>query len=176
MEKRSSSIITPLIVLAIGVIMICLFKGNFIEWLIEGVGVVIILLAVYNIITVFTRRNEATVGSRSGMLVASVLTGALGIWVICQPLFFEKLMVFVFAFALLVASVGDIAFMRAFARPAKVPWFFFIVPVLVIIAAIIMVVTPVRTINTTVVLITGICLAASGLNRLVNALMPAKKA
>lgn len=166
MDKKTSSLVSPLLILALGVMMICLFNGNFIEWIIEAIGLVMILVGVYNILAVSARRN--TEGTNAPVIVTGVIAAALGLWIMVQPLFFEKFMVFVFAVALLVVAVNDIITMVRLARPGKLLGYFYIVPVLMIIAALVLVLTPVRAINSTVVLITGICLTASGVNRLVD--------
>lgn len=166
MESKTSSLVTPLIILALGVVMICLFNGNFIQWIIEAIGIVLIVLGVYNILATYARRR--TEGNNTPVVVAGLIAAALGLWIVLQPLFFEKFMVFIFALALVVVAINDIVFMVQFARPAKLPFFFYIVPVLMVAAAVVLVVTPVRLINSTVVLVTGICLAAGGLNRLVD--------
>ena len=168
MEKKTSTLVTPLLILALGVMMICLFRGNFIEWIIEAIGIVMILLGVYNILVVMDRKKEE--GSNTPVIVAGVIAAALGLWIVVQPLFFEKFMVFVFAIAVAAVAVNDIITMVQLAKPGKAPGYFYVVPVLMIIAALVLVLTPVRTINSTVVLITGICLTASGINRLTDAL------
>lgn len=166
MDNKTSSLVSPLLVLALGVLMICLFNGNFIEWIIEAIGIVMIIVGVYNILAVMARKNEQ--GSNAPVIVASVIAAALGLWIVIQPLFFEKFMVFVFALALVAVAINDMVFMVQYARPARLPFYFYIVPALMIIAAVVLVVTPMRFINSTVVLITGICLTASGINRLVD--------
>lgn len=166
MDNKTSSLVSPLLVLALGVLMICLFNGNFIEWIIEAIGIVMIIVGVYNILAVMARKKEQ--GGNASVIVASVIAAALGLWIVIQPLFFEKFMVFVFALALVAVAINDMVFMVQYARPARLPFYFYIVPALMIIAAVVLVVTPVRFINSTVVLITGICLTASGINRLVD--------
>lgn len=166
MDNKTSSLVSPLLVLALGVLMICLFNGNFIEWIIEAIGIVMIIVGVYNILAVMARKKEQ--GSNAPVIVASVIAAALGLWIVIQPLFFEKFMVFVFALALVAVAINDIVFMVQYARPARLPIYFYVVPALMIIAAVVLVITPVRYINSTVVLITGICLTASGINRLVD--------
>lgn len=174
MNKTSSSLVTPLVVLALGVVMICLFNGNFIQWIIEAIGIVMIVLGVYNILVVLARRK--TEGANAPVVVSSVIAAALGLWIVCQPLFFESIMVFIFALAVVAVAINDITFMVQFARPNRLPFCFYIVPILMIAAAVVLVVTPVRDINSTVVLITGICLAASGINRLVDVMTTRRSA
>lgn len=171
MDKKNY-LLAPVVILAVGIAFICLFnQADIIRWILVLVGVAILVPAVFNIIWILVRRNRKD-GSREvnddSSLTVSVISGVLGLWIVCMPDFFEKFMVFLFAAILAYLAISDVVLMVRAARPARLPFWFYIVPFLMLAAAVVLVFTPVRTINSTVVLITGIAMTASGLNRLIE--------
>lgn len=169
MEKKTS-IVAPLIVLALGIVMICLFNANVIPWIITAIGIVTIVLAVYNIICAIVRRSRHVPGAANdaAIITISLIALALGIWVVSAPLFFESVMVFVFAIALVAIAVNDVAFMVRYTAPQRLPFGFYVIPILMVAAAVILVCTPIRYINSTVVLVSGIAMTLAAVNRIID--------
>jgi uncharacterized membrane protein HdeD (DUF308 family) len=78
------------------------------------------------------------------------------------------IMVYLFAVLLIVAGIYQIIMLAVGHRPIKFPVWMYIMPTLMTAAGIVILATDVKTIESVVVLITGISLVAFALNRIVE--------
>ena len=115
--------------------------------------------------------------SVSAAIVASVAGIALGIWMLLTPDFFVGLIVYVFGALLLVYGVYELIWAAWMARPFRMPVYFYLVPILMIIGGIVILCTTIRTMNQVMMLLTGILLLASAINSTLEyvAMHPAKR-
>ena len=109
------------------------------------------------------RRHRSGSGVRetndSSSIAVSIVSGLFGIWIVCMPDLFATFMVYLFAALLVFLAIVDVVLMVKAARPARPPFWFYIVPIgcwrlhraLT---------SPLGTINATIVLVTGIAMAA----------------
>lgn len=194
MNNKFNNWVTILITGIVGVIFIVWYKeADLFSWFVRALGVCLVLPGIYVLIQSFgdmqsqkakeisitetevesvsgkktdiiTRRRSASVS----LIVVSICTILLGLWMLIAPGFFVGLLAYLFAAALILYGIYQFVVVGYFARPAVLPWQFYIVPSLFIIAGLVILVTPVHTINATVTLITGILLVLSAINGIVQ--------
>lgn len=167
-------ILTPIIMLAVGIALIILHqRADVLSWVVILLGVMFIVPSLFNIIWTWIhyRRMKANAGGAyiDGSMVVNLGALALGIVMVAIPDVLVGFIVYLFAAVLALYGIYTIVVMSRLARPGALFWPFYIVPVLMIAAGIVLAFTPVKTISSIVVLITGIALALSGLNCLVQA-------
>lgn len=190
MNNKFNNWVTILITGIVGVIFIVWYKeAELLSWFVRALGICLILPGIYVLIQsvgdmqsqktkeisitetevesasgkktdIITRRRSASIS----LIVVSICTILLGLWMLFFPNFFVGLMAYLFAAALILYGIYQFVVVGYFARPAVLPWQFYIVPSLFIIAGLVIFVTPVHTINATVTLITGILLVLSSIN------------
>lgn len=87
------------------------------------------------------------------------------------------LIVYVFGALLLVYGVYELVWAAWMARPFRMPVYFYLVPILMIIGGIVILCTTIRTMNQVMMLLTGILLLASAINSTLEyvAMHPAKR-
>ena len=100
----------------------------------------------------------------------------LSVWMVVSPAFFVGLLAYIFGAILILYGIFHIIVVAVWSRPFILPWWFYLIPVLMIIAGVVILCTDVRTINSAVVLITGIALVASSVNSVleISATNPAR--
>lgn len=172
MDKKSY-LLTPIIILIVGIALIVMHSQiDVIRWIVILIGCALLIPAVFNLIWILLRRRrtgsdirEANDGSS---IAVSIITGLLGIWIVCMPDFFAAFIVYLFAALLVFLAIIDVVLMIKASSPVRPPFWFYIVPIAMIIVAILLLASPLGSINATIVLVTGIAMTASGLNRLVE--------
>lgn len=189
---KSNNWLTVAVVLVAGILLI-MWHGriDILQWIVIAVGVMLIIPSIYSFIAALTRKRgvkeeaakaaedstgeahaeRAHTGLAAGnsSLWASVGCMALGIWMVANPTFFVGLLAYVFGAILVLYGIYHIVFMSVWSRPVPMPWWFYIIPVLMIVAGVVVIFTDVRTWNSVIVLITGIALVASSVNAIFEA-------
>lgn len=171
-----------LITAVVGVLFIIWHNEvNLFSWLVRALGVVLLIPGIWVLVhslNVMHGRVKETVTvngkkesgrtTATSMLIVAVASIVVGVWMLIQPGFFVGLIAYVFAAVLLLYGVYQFATLIYFSRPAVMPWYLYIVPSLFVLAGLAILLTSVRTINSTVTLLTGILLVAGAANILVQ--------
>lgn len=168
--KTGNNWLTILIVFVVGVLLIVWHQRvDILSWIVMTVGLMLIIPALYSLISAMVRKkDEASIShsASSSTIVASVGALALGIWMVVTPTFFVGLLAYIFGAILILYGIFHIVTIGFWARPFVLPGWMYIIPVLMIGAGVVILCTSVRTIQSTVVLITGIAFVASAVNSL----------
>lgn len=165
MKNDSSSWLTIIVTAVAGVMLVVWHSHiNLLQWLIVGMGVVLVIPGVYSAVTSCFSSKARRSGVRISGAVAAVGAVALGMWMIIQPTFFVGLIAYLFAALLIVYGILQLIIVGVWSRPFVLPGWFYVIPVVVIVAGVIIICTSVRTMNNVAVLITGIALIASAVN------------
>ena len=98
-------------------------------------------------------------------VIASLGGMGLGLWMVISPATLIGIIVYLFATILVIAGLYNILMLAYGHRPIKFPVWMYILPSLMTIAGIIILCTDVKSIESTVVLITGISIVAFAVNR-----------
>lgn len=180
--KRFSSFITIVVTAAVGIIFI-VWNSHIalLSWFVIAMGICLILPGLVTLVESITarRRVGATVessgqtdvesvetrGASFSTIVASVCTIALGVWMILAPDFFIGIIAYLFAAILIVYGVYQIYSLGWLNAGFSMPWFLYVVPVLMVGAGVVIMCTSVHTMNSVVVLLTGIMLVVAAFNK-----------
>lgn len=170
MKSSTSRWLTILVVFVAGILLIAWHSRiDILQWVVILVGITLIVPALYSFIIALGRKRRGENGedertARTSTLWASIAAIALGAWMVIDPTFFAGLLAYIFGAILILYGIYHIVMMSYWMKPLGVPVWFYIIPVLMIGAGIVILCTSVRTMNSVVVLITGIALVASAIN------------
>lgn len=173
------------LMLVAGILMIVWHSRiDILQWIVVAVGIVLIVPSIYSFIAALTRKRSARLAheeSESSEIVrheglsagnsslwTAVAAAALGIWMLCDPSFFVGLLAYVFGAILVLYGIYHIVVISYMSRPVRMPWWFYLIPVLMILAGLTLMFTTVRTLNNVIVLITGISFVASSVNSILE--------
>lgn len=149
-----SDLFTSIIVAAAGVVMICLYQRiELLSWIVILIGAMFAIPGIFSLI--MGMRSKEKGGSTTQTLTGIGAT-ALGAFMILMPESFTGILVFIFAGLLIIGGIYHIVFVAYLSRPFILPAYYYIIPVLMMIAGIVLLTTSVRTLNNVVVLVTGI--------------------
>lgn len=171
---KANNWITALIVMLVGILLIVWHQRiDILNWIVIAVGITLIVPGLYSFISAIVRKGEkykekTDYSAASSTIVASLGAIALGVWMSLSPGFFVGLLAYIFGAILILYGVFHIIVVAVWSRPVILPWWYYIIPVLMIIAGVIILCTSVRTMNSVVVLITGISLVASSVNTILE--------
>ena len=182
MKNNVSTWITVIIMAAVGVIFIVYNSHvDLLAWLVRAIGLVLLVPGIITLITSLNELNnkpsdekkDTPQRSRStsqAVVVVSVAEVLVALWMLIAPGFFVHLIVYLFAAALILYGVYTFTTLIYFSKPVKMPWPFYIMPSLSIIAGLVILLTPVRDTSATVTLITGIFLLVIAINTAIQAI------
>lgn len=161
MLSRNSNLFTAIIVGVVGVLLIVLHKRiDLLNWVSIAVGLMFILPSLYVICSSFGSKEKLPGG------IAFVSGGGiiLGLLMCAFPSAFVGLFVYVFAALLLIFGIYQIVDLASWSKSVKFPFYFYIIPILIVAAGIVLLCTSLRDINGIVALITGISMIAFSFN------------
>lgn len=139
------------------------------------IGIMMILPASISVCTAALSRRaekqaETTPGAHSryvGTMVLCIFLIALGIAMIVASQLFVSVVVYVFAATLIATGFYQLLMIGIMSRPAALPWYLYIVPVLMITAGVLMVFwAPLRDTTIAFLLVAGIAFICSSVNSL----------
>lgn len=139
------------------------------------IGVMMILPASISVCTAALSRRaevqaEATPGAHSryvGTMVLCIFFIVLGIAMILASQLFVSVVVYIFAATLIAAGFYQLLMLGIMSRPAALPWYLYIVPVLMIVAGVLMIFwAPLRDTTVAFLLVSGIAFICSSVNSL----------
>lgn len=180
---RANNWLTAIIVMIVGILLIVWHnEANLLDWFVVAVGIMFIIPGLYSLISALVRKGEKEKqkmehSAASSTIIASVGALALGIWMALSPGFFVGLLAYIFGGILILYGIFHIIFVGFWSRPYVLPFWFYVIPVLMIVAGLVIICTNVRTMNSVVSLITGIALVASSVSTIleISAVNPAGK-
>ncbi|MDE5793584.1 MAG: DUF308 domain-containing protein [Muribaculaceae bacterium] len=163
--KSKNLTYTGIVTLILGIALLFM-QATAINVVVMVVGGAFLLSALIDLIVVL--RSKATLEangerkSTSSISIISTLTavatGALGLWMLLNPGSFSALLVYVFAAIILLAGLYHISMLGFGFRNARFPFAFYILPILLVGAGVVVfVLGPVKMMNA-IVLVTGIAL------------------
>lgn len=167
MKDNCSNWLTIAITAIVGILLIVWHnRFDVLQWIIIAMGFVVLAPSAYSLTTsLFAKSKKKPDGSVAISTVIAALAGvALGLWMIIQPSFFVGLLAYLFAAILILYGILQLIVVGYWSRPFVLPAWFYIIPSIMIVAGIVILFTTVRTMNSIVVLLTGIMLLSSAIN------------
>ena len=158
-------------------------KVDVLSWFVVGLGILLVAPAAYILIDAlgsfkpkmhrYENGEEKPVRMpvkqrfmASALILVSVCTIALGLWMIFNPDFFKSFMAFLFGTVLAVYGVYMVLLCTYMVRPWHAPAWTFLVPAAMIAMGLIIILTPLHNVNneSKVMLISGIMLLLAAIN------------
>ncbi len=161
-----TDLFTSIIVAGVGIVMICLYQRiELLSWIVMLIGAMFAIPGIFSIIMGMRSKDK---GGSGTMTLTGMGATALGAFMILMPQSFTGILVFLFAGLLIIGGIYHIVFVAYLSRPFVLPGYYYIIPVLMILAGIVLLTTSVRTLNHVVVLITGISFVAWSISTLME--------
>lgn len=176
--RPKSSLFYGLLVIAIGILLIAFNnRGELLSWVVILAGLALIIPCVFTLINAVNDNRRAshngtdTFNQRlmtTGVVITSVIGIALGLWMIVSPNFFIGFIAYGFAVLLILYGIYHLCVVIWLCRPLVLPGGFYIIPILMIIAGLVILFTSVRYIKSAVIIITGIGLIGAGVSSILE--------
>lgn len=179
MNIRKTPWLTIIITATVGIMFVIWHSEvNLFDWLVRALGLALTIPGAYLLFNTLSSKNNTvtiqsngkrpvTLGNRSSsvsLIIVSAVTILLGIWMLAVPSFFVGLIAYLFAAALLVYGAYQLITVAYLCRPVTMPWYYYLVPTLTMLAGLVIIFTPVHTMNTIVTLTTGLLLIFAAAN------------
>lgn len=176
--RPASTLFYGILVIVIGVLLVMFHSNsNLLSWVVILAGISLVIPCLYTLLsTVSGERRERRQGYTSvtsrmmnfGTILTSVIGIAIGIWLIVAPNFFIGFIAYAFAVLLIIYGLYHICVVAWICQPLRLPVWYYIIPLLLIGAGLVILLSSVRQIQSTVILITGIGLIGAGISSLLE--------
>ena len=111
--------------------------------LVITVGVLFLLPGLYGIFAYFASRSREEDGSGRAFPIVALGSALLGIWLIVMPAFFVGILMYVLGALLVLGGIGQLMnFISIRKLTGSVPAIFYVIPVLLLLAGILILVNP----------------------------------
>lgn len=161
-----SDLLTSIVVAVAGIVMICFYQRiDILAWIVILIGAMFLIPGIFSLILGMRKREN---GGSTTQVIAGIGASALGAIMVIMPEAFAGVIVYIFAALLVVGGIYHIVYIAWLSRPFVLPFYYYILPVLMIVAGIVLLTTNIRTLNNVVVLITGISFVAWSLSSLLE--------
>ena len=144
MKGISYSFLRAVCALVMGLLLV-MFPEQAGNYLVITIGVVFMVPSLIGLIAYFTQDAAA----RRRFPVEGVGSRLFGLWLVIMPGFFANLLTFVLGFILLMGGIQQIASLMAARRWTVVPWGFYLLPVLILVAGLVALFNPMGVQRTT---------------------------
>lgn len=162
MKGLSYSFLRAICALVIGLVLV-MFPDQAGDYLVITIGVIFLVPSLVSIIGYFAQSTEM----RRRFPIEGVGSLLFGLWLIIMPGFFADLLTFVLGFILVMGGVQQIASLSAARRWMPVPYGFYAVPVLILIAGLVALFNPTG-VRSTAFIIIGISSLVYAASELLN--------
>ena len=163
------TLISNIFVFIAGLILILMHsQARIFETIIIIIGVMFIVPGCLSIVALLSRGNMGKVNMLALMPVVGGLL--LGIALVAAPAFFVGVLSYTFAVLIIAGSLVKFWMLFSMGRSVKMPLWLYIVPALMLVCGIVILLTDIRTIESVLVLITGIAFVAYSANSLMEGL------
>lgn len=140
-------------------------QANMMSFIIELVGIMFVVPAIYSLLSSIYSKNKVEGFGRSmAALISAIGACALGLYMFIAPDAFVSILCYLFAGVMIMGGLYHILVLLIDRNNMKSPSWFFILPICIIIAGLIIVFTDLKQNESMVILITGIALMAFSLN------------
>lgn len=172
--KMRSKMMANFVILVAGVLLIVFHDRQVLSTIIVMMGIAFIIPSAVNLVLMLTRQKGKSSQTQRGMMeramlaygvVASLGGIGLGVWMVVSPETLIGIVVYLFAAMMIIAGLYNVIMLSLGHRPVRFPLWMYIMPVLTVAAGVVILCTDVKSIESTVVLMTGIAVTAFAVNR-----------
>ncbi|MDE6715453.1 MAG: DUF308 domain-containing protein [Muribaculaceae bacterium] len=159
-----------LVIVAIGVLLIVFHQHlQLMEYIMMLVGAMFVIPASISLISIFVSRSKPN-GNNADISHSISAIGALaiGLFMIIKPIVFVGIATYLLAALLVIGGLYQLIILLSGARTFRFPIWFYIAPLLILVAGVVILASSVREIQSTVVLITGIGFILFAFNNLLE--------
>lgn len=166
--NNKTSLLTSVIMAGVGIALIVLHnRVDILQWISILLGVMFIIPSLFALGITFFAPASQDVGDKN-VKFSSIIAGlgglGLGIAMCLIPSTFASIFIYVFAGVLIVAGIYHIIVVGFMSKTLIVPGYYYVIPALLIVTGLVIIFSSLRTLNSVVVLITGIMLILSAVN------------
>lgn len=137
-----------------------------VSYIVILIGALFLISGLFVIITHLINKNQYDKSS-SYLLFTGIGSVLLGLWLISMPEFFVNILMFVMGGLLVLAGIQQIGSLIIIRKSGTIPFVFYIIPALVLLAGILIIINPFTT-ATNVVILFGISAILYGIAGLLN--------
>lgn len=161
MKTINYSVIRAIFALIIGLVVV-IWPGVAADYLVMTIGILFIIPGLIGIIGYFSSKNKTI---RNRFPIEAVGSFLFGLWLVIMPGFFINILMYILGFILLLGAIHQLYSLVRVRKWTRVPAGFFITPVLILIAALLILFSPRESQQTIFIIIgaTAIVYAASEL-------------
>lgn len=161
------SLISNIFIFAAGLILILTHsQARIFETIIIIIGILFIVPGCLALVALLSRKAQGKINTLALVPVVGGLL--LGIALVAAPAFFVEVLSYTFAVLIIVGAIVKFWTLFSVGRMVKFPVWLYVVPTLMLICGIVILLTDVRTIESVLVLITGISFVAYSANSLLE--------
>ena len=164
MKAINYSTLRSIFALVLGVLLV-MWPDVAINYLVITIGVLFLIPGLISLIGYFSGENREEV--KRMFPVAGLGSILFGLWLMIMPSFFVNILMYVLGFILILGGIQQISSLVSARKWTSVPLGFYVVPVLILIAGIIVVVNP-FTVASAAFILLGISCIVYALSELFN--------
>ncbi len=139
MKSLSSNTRSSLLALIVGLLLI-IWPSSALQYLVIVIGLLFLIPGSVSVVAYFMQRNRQVAGVRFPIeAIGSLLFGVL----LCSfPQFFINVLMYVWGGLLVIAGMGQMAYLRRVAQFQPTPWGYYVVPALVLLCGLVIIFSP----------------------------------
>lgn len=165
MKTMNYFVIRSIFALVLGVLLV-VWPEVAINYLVITIGVLFLIPGLVTLIGYFSRNRKADEETRI-FPVAGVGSLLFGFWLMIMPSFFVNILMYILGFILVLGGIQQIASLVSAKKRTYVPVGFYVIPVLLLVAGIVVLVNPFSVASAAFMML-GICSIVYGLSELFN--------
>ncbi|MBD5179195.1 MAG: DUF308 domain-containing protein [Muribaculaceae bacterium] len=166
-NSYKGSLYSAILALIVGIFMVA-YSNVTLRTIVLVVGIMFIATAVFNLCYEFSRKRAANKSTSMPSIIASFGAGVLGIIMVLTPIGMVNLIVYLFATAIILLGLYEILAMAFMYRPVTFPFWFFILPSLMVICGVVICIMGAEQVGEVAIIVTGVALIVYAASTFLN--------
>lgn len=166
-SSYKGSLWSAILTLIVGIVMVS-FSNITLRTIVLIVGLLFIATAVFNLAYEFSGKRAASKTSSTPAIITSIGAGVLGIVMVLMPIGMVNIIIYLFAAAIILLGLFEICSLAFMYRPVTFPFWFFILPSLMVVCGLVICVMGADKIAEATIIVTGIALIVYSVSTFMN--------
>ena len=166
-NSYKGSLWSAVLTLIVGLVMVSL-PNITLSTVVLTVGLMFIATAVFNLAYEFSGKRAAAKTTSMPSVIASVGAGVLGIIMVLMPIGMVNIIIYLFAAAIILLGLYEICALAFMYRPVTFPFWFFILPSLMVICGLVICILGAEKVGELAVIVTGVALIVYAVSTFMN--------